>query len=329
MLVPLIKHLRASGTVTCFASSPFHSEKVFEGFADQLFEEVVDVSTNSKLAAAGLQFRNTFEQVYLDYFAGGRKQLLMAQAVGRSVFTNRTVSGLPSPLARGVSFRSPVVGIHEGVQNLRLAIPDASEQMLDEEHFRLLAKPPQRALKGPYITVQPGTGNNKTPWKTWPADRWQELLKWLISEYQNHQLVLLGDNTEEWINEALSWDKRRVQSLIGTTSLQELPAILEGAALHIGGDSGLMHIAGCVGTSTVTVWGGSDPELFGWKKINPQKHHEVRIKDLDCHPCNRWIEPNTSKASEPGLCPDFRCIRDIDLDDVTAAISNAMAKIQS
>jgi ADP-heptose:LPS heptosyltransferase len=71
-----------------------------------------------------------------------------------------------------------------------------------------------------------------------------------------------------------------------------------------------MHIAGCVGTPTITVWGGSDPELFGWQKIDRSKHRVLQ-KKLSCHPCNRWISPNTSKVELPSMCPDFECLQQI------------------
>ena len=79
---------------------------------------------------------------------------------------------------------------------------------------------------------------------------------------------------------------------------------------YIGLDSGLMHIAVALNKPTFTVWGASNPILYGYEWIDPKKHKIVSL-NLKCAPCSAWINPNTSRVTNPLECPDFKCIRDI------------------
>lgn len=326
LLIPLIKELQKRGSVTCISASPFHAEKVFDGFSTKLFESLIDISSNAKAAAVALKRRGYFDEVYLDFFAGGRKNLLLASAIGKKVITNRPSTDLPEALTSSIQFIAPKARIHESQQYLRLFNPQFENNTPCEEQFLVNAIPPVRALPDKYLTIQPGSGNNLTPWKTWPVDRWIETMHWLLDEYPTLQLVVLGDDSEDWMHRQMDQLGPRVLSLIGQTKLEELPAIIAGATLHLGGDSGLLHIAGCLGISTATIWGGSDPAHFGWNVINPEKHLEIRIEELSCHPCNRWIEPNTSKATTPNECPDFACIRGINAAQVQEGIRTQLNK---
>jgi ADP-heptose:LPS heptosyltransferase len=68
---------------------------------------------------------------------------------------------------------------------------------------------------------------------------------------------------------------------VGRTSLRDVIAILERAAVAIGPDSGPMHIATAVGTPVVGLFGATSPARsgpWGW-------HHLVVRGDVPCAPC--------------------------------------------
>ena len=83
------------------------------------------------------------------------------------------------------------------------------------------------------------------------------------------------------------------------TEVKELPNIIKQSRLHIGGDSGITHLAGAVKTPTITIAGGSDPSLFGWHKVNSNKHiliqHELKLEH-QLHIFNRTLLANGSRA---------------------------------
>ncbi len=73
-----------------------------------------------------------------------------------------------------------------------------------------------------------------------------------------------------------------VTSMIGTSPLAELPAMMAGASLFLGNDSGVKHIAAGLGIPTVGVHGGTlDPREWG-----PVGPNAVAIaRDMVCSPC--------------------------------------------
>ena len=66
------------------------------------------------------------------------------------------------------------------------------------------------------------------------------------------------------------------------TDLIGLASLLSACDLVITNDTGPMHLAGAVGTPTVTLWGPSDPA-----EVCPVGAHDVRITGagLPCKPC--------------------------------------------
>ena len=73
-----------------------------------------------------------------------------------------------------------------------------------------------------------------------------------------------------------------VTSLIGASPLTELPAMMGGASLFLGNDSGLKHIAAGLGIPTVGIHGGTlDPRE--WGPIGPSAVAVAR--DMVCSPC--------------------------------------------
>lgn len=305
--------------MTCIATSPFHSERVFDGFEDELFEQTMVVRNAISMVKLLPSMLSRYDAVYLDHFAATRKHLVMAHFIGKAVHTNHTPSTLSSRFKKRLQLTIPRVGIHEGAQYLRYAIPDATDKDLREEQFTLKPKPIRQLGTADYITLQPGAGNSKTPWKTWPDRSWMALIRLLAQAYPKTQLLVLGDETEQHMNRVFGDISPNVQALAGQTTLEELPGLIAGAQLHIGGDSAMLHVAGCVGTKTVTICGGSDPEIFGWHKINDVKHLLVK-HTISCHPCYRWILPNRSRVEDASKCPDFKCIRSIEPAEVMTAI---------
>jgi len=95
-------------------------------------------------------------------------------------------------------------------------------------------------------------------------------------------------------------------------SIPELAELIRGAQLYIGNDSGPMHLAAAVGTSTVAVWGSSDSRRWRpWKVA-----HRVVQNPFECNPCpgHRCLVANSPL-----------CIESVTVEQVCAAAEELLA----
>lgn len=318
LAVPLIKQLKSEGTLTAISTSPFNAHEVFAAFEEPLFDQVINLQNASRRILGTLHFKKRFDRIYLDHFAATRKNILFSHVNGKQSMTNTLPSALPKIFTSRIQYIEPIPGIHEAAQYMRLHSRDFRESSLTELNFRLNTPTWKERTSDQYITIQPGSGNNQSPWKTLPIEAWVKVVEDTLIKYPDLDIVVLGDQSEIGFGNTLP-NHKRIINLIGKTSIHEVPAIISGAKIHLGCDSGLMHIAGCLGVSTITVWGGSDPNCYGWHKLNNKKHIII-YDEPDCGPCNRWISPNTNRVLHPTLCPDFKCIAKIKPERITNAL---------
>ena len=104
-------------------------------------------------------------------------------------------------------------------------------------------------------------------------------------------------------------------NLSGKTSLRESGAILAGASLFVGNDSGPAHLAAAVGTPLVVLSGADDPQETS--PISKRKRL-VRLAELECISCVKNKCPLKGK--------DFmRCMEDITVDMVEGEIIRLLA----
>ena len=133
-------------------------------------------------------------------------------------------------------------------------------------------------------------------------------------------VVLLGSAGEKVVNgEAATLAKKaRVFDLSGATSLPEALGILAEAAVFLGNDSGLAHLAGAAGTPSVVVFGPTDPEATRpWdgkrKDGKPVRLALVRRRTL-CAPCRFDV------------CPiDHACMEGVRPEDVLAGVDAVLS----
>jgi ADP-heptose:LPS heptosyltransferase len=279
-LVPLIRAISEEQKPILLAKSPFHSERIFAGYQDSIFSESINLySIPGYLKLIKFIFK-PLDTIYLDFFSASRMNLIIAHLISKEIVSNKTPDSLPNFIKAKIRLVFPKVGLHEAEQYLRF---QSKNIRLSESMLRLEPKKVKPNIPKPYATIQIGAGNNLTPWKIWPIEQWQASIQKLLETYPNLQLVLLGDEHDYQLGERMTQISPRLVNLIDKTRLEDLPGLIAAAEFHVGGDSGLLQIAGTVGTNSVTIIGGSDPEIFGWHKINPAKHKIIQHK-LGCHP---------------------------------------------
>jgi len=124
---------------------------------------------------------------------------------------------------------------------------------------------------GEYVVLAPGARYCK---KKYPYFR--ELAQLFLKE--GLKVILIGDEKDR--KETADFPGK---NLCGEIPLREIPALIKGALLFVGNDSGLLHCARAVKTKAVQIYGATHPTL-GFS-LYP-KEGKVILKGLPCQPCD-------------------------------------------
>jgi heptosyltransferase-2 len=88
---------------------------------------------------------------------------------------------------------------------------------------------------------------------------------------------------------------------------------LKVARAAVSNDSGLVHVAAAMGTPTVGIFGPTSP--WHWAPLNPLAGIIEARTEVPCRPCHK---PTCRMVHH-------RCMRDIDMGQVLAALRRALA----
>ena len=150
---------------------------------------------------------------------------------------------------------------HEVVKNLAFAralgatdVDDRLEFWLSEGERRHARELLLQAEAGPDLRFVALAPDARVARNCWPADRFAAVARELWRRLGIRSVVGLGTNAERGVADRIvAGGEGAAVSLCGATSLLELGAVLERAALMIGNDSGPGHIAAAVGTRVLTI----------------------------------------------------------------------------
>jgi len=120
-------------------------------------------------------------------------------------------------------------------------------------------------------------------YKEWHLGNWSQMIRFIRDTY-GYDIILTGSPDDRPRAEALIRKyEAPAHNLAGTTTVGDMPALLEQSALVIGVDTVALHIAAAVGTPIVGIFGPSPPMV--WAPRGPK--HTVVVNGLDCQPCRR------------------------------------------
>ncbi len=159
----------------------------------------------------------------------------------------------------------------------------------------------------PLVVLGAGSTNSRA--KRWPAERFAELNDRLQVEFGAH-VVLIGSKAENDASQRVTELAQKPPiDLTGKTDLAEAAAILAVADLLVSNDMGLAHVAPAVGTSTLVLFGPTNPET-----TRPFSELAIVIREpVDCSPCMLRD------------CPiDHRCMTRITAENVFEAAKNML-----
>ena len=162
------------------------------------------------------------------------------------------------------------------------------------------------------ITIVPGTAeapvtadgkNGSKPAKNWPYEYWDELANKL--EGDGYKVVVLGGAAEQHdIIKNGYFSNPNVINICGKTNIIESCAVLRHSILTIGGDTGMMHCSGAVGTPSLTLFGCTDYRNY---LAYGEKSHFICSR-RECSPC--------FGSDKLLTCNDFLCMKDITVEEV-------------
>ena len=230
-------------------------------------------------------FSGTDRTVFLSFLSGARWRV--AFGAGRKHFWNSWL--IPHWVPR-VDRSIPVAeqrrqvlsacGLHLGSTRYPLQIP-ASATAWAETHV------PSRAV---HLSLNAGHAL-----KEWPMEHWIELAKTLLRERPNLHLVATGTGSTRERERlgcfAGAVASERLQVHAGTLSVAQLAALLTRCQLHIGADSGALHLAVILGVRTLSLF----REYAGLGEWLPRgEAHESIVVPCAC--VNQKVQPCAKEA---------------------------------
>lgn len=138
-------------------------------------------------------------------------------------------------------------------------------------------------LHKPYVTVHSGINasfqiGKKTPLKCWAVEKWEEFLTLFKKQFPHIQIVQVGGkNSPRFAGADVC--------LLGKTPVEDLPAILNGAQLHIDGESGLVQLTRWLDARAVVLFGPTAPCLFAL-------HKNINVSEEKCGHCMWLLGPS-------------------------------------
>ncbi len=206
------------------------------------FDLVIDLQMIAKSALVSL-------------LSGGKERIGYWDAREGSFLASRPIKG---PHQNGHIIEQLLdVATYLGCDTSEIHFPIRAHEKETETVRRLLE---ENGICGRYVVLVPGTRGEH---KKWPIPNWGELAKRLADV--GIFSVISGSPGEEAMGEEIKKisTSSRTVNLIGKTSLLELCALDEMAALHISGDTGPLHIASAVGVPLIALFGPTLPDRSG------------------------------------------------------------------
>jgi lipopolysaccharide heptosyltransferase II len=171
------------------------------------------------------------------------------------------------------------------------------------------------------IVMHVSAGN---PFRRWPQQSFAEVAAALVARHGDARVIVTSGPSEreaagrvaDEARAQLPTESRRHVLSTAEYSLAELRALVDRAALFIGGDSGPLHIAATSEVPIVALYGPTLPVRSAPWRDASLVTEPVEGGDLECRPCDQ-------RTCVPG---DFRCLTRISPAAVLAAAERALAR---
>jgi heptosyltransferase-3 len=162
------------------------------------------------------------------------------------------------------------------------AIPDTC-LWLDEDHNKYADKVLSELPGNIWLAMAPGVS---AVLKRWPASKYAELANSLSDVFEG--VILVGSSSERLQTGAVKAELTLPSVDLAGSDLLEAAAVLNRATLFVGSDSGLGHVAGAMGTATMTFFSKEQPDRYlpwgpsaSWLKGENDDVGNIEVKDVE------------------------------------------------
>jgi heptosyltransferase-2 len=192
-----------------------------------------------------------------------------------------------------------------------MSIPASDKEYADD----ILSEWTGRLIVG----INPGAFR---PSRTWPAERFKNIARWLIEEMSAH-VVITGGYKEKAVVESIaeSLPDEMVKTVTGV-SIMKFGAMIEKMNVFITNDTGPMHIAAAVGVPIVALFGQTN--LYRYHPYMDDSMYITIKKECSICPCSSFEHPMQECRKHD--CDDKQCMDSITLDEVKEAAGKLLSK---
>jgi ADP-heptose:LPS heptosyltransferase len=136
------------------------------------------------------------------------------------------------------------------------------------------------------MVVHPGSKRSSL-YKRWPLKNFVDLARLLQANVGVKIVFVLGPD-EEGLKEEIN---RYHFSILQSSALDDVMAVIDLCSYFISNDSGIMHVASLLKVPIFAIWGGTDERRNGARGLDVTN---IANEDLTCRPCIRIV-------------PEFEC----------------------
>lgn len=157
----------------------------------------------------------------------------------------------------------------------------------------------EHVLSHPLVALHPGSGGRKN----WPLERFFEIARQLTVRFAVRPVFLAGPaEGDEMKKKIRQFCRTNGIQLIENSDLIVIAAIVARAALYIGNDSGISHLAAAAGTPAIVLFGPTDPVVWA----PPYRHAVVMRGGAPCSPCGELVK----------TCMDQHCLSALSAEEI-------------
>ena len=272
--------------------------------------------------ALGNRLRKAHYDVAIDFHGGPRASLLTwlcgaPRRIGYEIAARSWMYTERVPRPRELRRRHSVENQWDLLAPLGIGLPDRSRDAVEMmAPAAVTAAVDERlaragvAAADAVIVMHVSAGN---PFRRWPLEHFSAVARALAARNPRRRIVVTSGPSER--DAAAHVVAASGALACGEFSLAELRALVDRAALYIGGDSGPLHIAATSRVPIVALFGPTLPE-----RSAPWRDARIPLASIDagalpCRPCDQ-------RACAPG---DFRCLTMIEPEQVIAAAERLLA----
>jgi heptosyltransferase-2 len=294
-LVPIVEMAGGSGEVVPFDRGLGGFARAVRALRARAYEE-------------GVLLTPAFSAAWL-FRAGGVRRLRGTATDGRSaLLSDRVPAESLRPFHRINAYKLLLGQDPTGEPRAHRLVPDAARR----ERWRVVIGDGR-----PVVGFVPGSN---APARRWPVDRFAALARSVADV--GARVVVMGGSAEAPLTARVAGAVAGALDAGGRTDLADLAALLSVCDLVVTNDTGPMHLAGSVGTPTVSLWGSSDPD-----EVRQLGAPDTRVTgaSLPCKPCRR---NHCARRGRGTVLADAHeeCMRLIEVEAALAAVQAALGR---